>query len=550
MNIDEEISRLTPRKTELLNALIADRHRVTDPVSDAERILCEEWAAAFGHHVTPLDDFFALGGDSILSLRLASRVHARGWMLRGPQIFAHPTIRALAGELRPVTVAAPAPTALAGLFDVPLTPMQQGMLYQVQTAGRTDVYISQFICSFSASLDLARLRMAWQRLSGCRAALRASVDFDDDGQPVMHIVPDAGGDIDALDWKDWPAGQVAAAVQTLADAERIRGFDLSSPPLMRLALIQQADGSWSCIWTHHHLLLDGWSQLVLLDDLFAMYADPTLELPDDSAALRAFVAAQPNRLSPEAAQYWQTEFTGSTRCSFAPSGLQNATVDCAAGRIPADVLESLEDLARQASTTLAAALEIVWGLVVASIFGRDEAVFGLVNAVRPAALAGVERLAWMCINTTPVRILLGDAAARDTVFARRAAGRRSLQERMGDPLPEVLKACPGAGFGTVLVIENFHRGVEGSAHQYNDALVPKDVRFDVREHYPVICVIAGPQRQLTVDIKVDRHWNVPCDATQLLELWQTAAQLLASDGSVFPGEIAALLRGVWVRGNG
>jgi aryl carrier-like protein len=543
MSVDDKIAALSPQRAALLRELLAEREAALQPGSDLERLLCAQWGEVFARPVGPMDDFFQLGGDSIVALRLAARLHAYGWALRGSQLFAHPTIRQLAPQLRPVVqVMAP---ASATAFDVPLTPMQQGILFQVQTSSRPEVYLSQFQCEFPAGLDLPRFRQAWQRLTQARSALRACVYFDDDGRPAMRVAADVVAHIDVHDWCDWPLDTVAPALSALAQAERGRAFDLEAAPLSRVVLVRQPGGSWACLWTHHHLLLDGWSQLVLLETLFRLYADPLLTLPDDGVAVRAFAASQPSRLDEAAVQYWQSRFEGSMRSSFGPDQPGDAPVEVACGELPSAQAIGLARLARDHGVSLASALELAWGLVVAAALGRDDIGFGLVAATRPASVPGVEHLAWMCINTVPVRWRFDANLTARQALAGQASQALQRMERQADPLPEVLRRWPGAGFGSVLVIENFHAGVADSIAKLAADLPPSHVRFSVREHHPVVCVVSGNEGDgLELEIKVDRAWRVPLAAqTWLAALREACARCAAAPDQPL-AELLVALRGV------
>src|SRR4029078_1846717 len=68
-----------------------------------------------------------------------------------------------------------------------------------------------------------------------------------------------------------PAGEQERRLAELVQSDRERGFDLSAPPLMRWTLIRTAKGEVRFLWTHHHLLLDGWSYGLVMEDFLASY---------------------------------------------------------------------------------------------------------------------------------------------------------------------------------------------------------------------------------------------------------------------------------------
>ena len=529
--VEDRITRLSLQKRALLDAMLSDRRAALLPADDAERILCAIWSDALGQEVGPLDDFFRLGGDSIVALQLAARSHARGLAVRAAQIFAFPTIRRLAPHVERVVAdnsAALPPDGAPQARDIALTPMQLGMLYQVESATQPDICLSQFVCRFPPELDVARMRLAWESLAHRHAALRATVTYGEDGRPFMRIAARMAFRIDVHDWSAWTPAEAARAFDTYAAAELSRGFGVSGDPLMRLAFMRMPDGRCGCVWTHHHLLLDGWSQLVLLRDVFALYrADGHAPVQaDDSAAVAAFAVAQPASLAPEAQEYWKRSFAGAMACSFPRAEPHSSAIDIASAALGPGISAGLAAAAARAGVSVAVALEVVWAMVLANLFRRPEPVFGLVVSVRPSHLPGIERLAWLCVNTVPVRLPLRPGQHFGAVLAERGEARPGLQERLMDPLPEILKACPQAGFGSVLVLENFHRGVADVAHALDPVLAPSDVRFRVREHHPLVCVVSGHPRDLHAEIKIDRHWYVPHSAEALMAQFKLAAARL------------------------
>src|SRR5690606_7688445 len=89
---------------------------------------------------------------------------------------------------------------------------------------------------------------------------------------VVHARVDAG--VRVLDRR--PAPATAAELEALARDERERPFDLERPPLQRLVLVRQSDARCQLIWTHHHVLMDGWSSALWVEELFRAYSGQPL----------------------------------------------------------------------------------------------------------------------------------------------------------------------------------------------------------------------------------------------------------------------------------
>jgi hypothetical protein len=148
-----------------------------------------------------------------------------------------------------------------------LAPLQEGMLVHALHEGVAGVYTQQLVIEIAGEMDESRLRSAWQAVMRRHAILR--VAFAWDGLPAPRQVVAASLDIDwtTSDWSGRPAAEREAAWTAWLEADRRRGFDLSRAPLWRVAWCRFGAATGRLVFTHHHLLLDGWSLPLLLRDL-------------------------------------------------------------------------------------------------------------------------------------------------------------------------------------------------------------------------------------------------------------------------------------------
>src|SRR5258708_4394257 len=146
----------------------------------------------------------------------------------------------------------------------PLSPMQQGMLFQSLLAPGSGVYIEQLLCDLDEVVDEAALRQAWVTVIGRHPVLRTNFRWADRDEPQQEV--HAGVE---LPWQllDWSA--IAEAEQEVRLAELLRtdrglGFDMARAPLLRLTLLRCGQAKSRLIWTFHHALLDGRSWTSIL----------------------------------------------------------------------------------------------------------------------------------------------------------------------------------------------------------------------------------------------------------------------------------------------
>jgi amino acid adenylation domain-containing protein/non-ribosomal peptide synthase protein (TIGR01720 family) len=214
------------------------------PRTEAESVLAAIWAELLGvERVGVTDDFFELGGDSILSIQVASRARQAGLAVSPREVFEHTTIAALAGTVGAMPAQTPVDQApVTG--PVPLTPIQRWFLRD--TGSRPGHFNQSVVMDLGEPLDVDALRRALAGLLARHDALRLRFDRDADGWH-QHNAP-----VEPVD-----------VLCTGADP----GFDLARGPLFRAELLDA--GRLRLV--AHHLVVDGVSWRILIEDLETAY---------------------------------------------------------------------------------------------------------------------------------------------------------------------------------------------------------------------------------------------------------------------------------------
>ncbi|HEV7516277.1 MAG TPA: amino acid adenylation domain-containing protein, partial [Thermoanaerobaculia bacterium] len=171
-------------------------------------------------------------------------------------------------------VSATAATRAMGRIEdlYPLSPVQQGMLFHTLQDPGSGVYVEQLGLTLDVDLDVALFVRAWQELADRHAILRTAFFWDGLEEPLQVVFSGLELDWRLEDWRSLAAAEQRAELAALLAADRRRGFEPSAAPLMRLALVRLGEERYRVLWSHHHLLLDGWSTPILLRDLFASYS--------------------------------------------------------------------------------------------------------------------------------------------------------------------------------------------------------------------------------------------------------------------------------------
>ncbi len=487
------------------------------PRTEAEMRLAQIWEQTL--HVAPVgihDNFFELGGDSILSLQIIAAAREAGLHFTVQHIFEYQTVAALAAALSPSPAHPLTPSPTPPLSDIaltpeegeldniearyPLSPMQQGMLFHTLYAPESGMYFEQLGFTLNGELDDAAFERAWQRLVAQHPALRTVFVWEQRDTPLQVVRRHA-----PLPWTvyDWRALSPAVQQRRLAEwlkADQARSFDLHQAPLMRVTLFRLAETTWRCVWSFHHLLLDGWSLTLALKDVFAFYeaerrgAAVSITPPRPYRDYIAWLGAQDMA---EAEHFWRESLRGFT----APTPLyvgRITDIEPAADdyteqrlRLSADTTTALHTFARQQHVTLNTVLQGAWAVLLSRYSGETDVLFGATVAGRPAALEGVEAMIGLFINTLPVRVSVSDASVLgpwlQTLQTQQAAARRYEYA----PLVEIQRwseVPQGRSlFDTLLVFENYPG--EADVQPADPRLTLGDMVTLEKTNYPLTVIV-------------------------------------------------------------
>ncbi|MDR8369536.1 non-ribosomal peptide synthetase [Pseudomonas lactis] len=263
-------------------------------------IWCEQLQLA---HVAGDDHFFLLGGNSITATQVVARLReSLGLELNLRLLFEAPTLAAFAAAVAHLQqdggVAQGAIHALSRQEDLPQSLAQNRLWITWQLDPHSSAYTIPGALHLRGELDENALRHSFQQLIQRHEALRTRF-FERDGQAFQRVEAAADFELPIIDLSDLPHAEREARAQQVREEQARNPFDLEKGPLLRVTLVRLDDEEHQLLVTLHHIIADGWSLNILIDEFSRLYA--------------AAAQGQPLELPPLAVQYadygsWQRQW--------------------------------------------------------------------------------------------------------------------------------------------------------------------------------------------------------------------------------------------------
>ena len=404
-----------------------------------------------------------------------------------------------------------------GIEDIyELTPLQQGMLFHALYDPAASMYFEQESYPLHGAIDIPALTRAWQYVARRHPVLRSSFHWEGLAKPVQVVHRDVQLPVDVQDWRDYPPGEQERRLDAYLESDRDRGFDLSTAPLMRVGLIERAPEVTQLTLSFNHMLLDGWSDRLVTDEVWACYEAfcegkaPRLPKVRPYADYIAWIQRQDLT---KAERFWRRElegFVAPTRFSIDRADRTGAAAAFhvhpgdRSTRLSKQTTAALQRLARENRLTLNTLVQGAWAILASRYSGDTDVVFGVVVSGRPATLSGVETMVGMFLNTLPLRVQVTPEASILPWLAALQTRQTELREYEYSPMVSVQRWSEiphgAALFDSIVIFENFP--VSHSVADQDDDL-EEEFRCFQKTNYPLNLMVI-PGRRLYLKILYDR----------------------------------------------
>jgi len=431
----------------------------------------------------------------------------------------------------------------------PLSPMQQGMLFHSLLAPESGMYFEQTQWTLRGSLEIGAFKEAWERAMRRHPSLRTAFLWEGVDEPLQVVFKQVDLSFRVEDWRRFSAQEIDDRMEEYVRNDRERGFTLSEPPLLRLALLRTGEEEYQFVLSFQHLLLDGWSLPVLVGEILSLYeglrTGVDVRLPP-ARPYKEYISWLRAQDMAEAERYWKNLLDGvSAPTPFLTGNGQQKETHQKDYRILKDLLSAetsaaLRSLARE-QVTLNTIIQGAWSLLLGCYAGVDDVLFGATVSGRPPDLPGAETIVGLCINTLPVRVQLPSAVP--IVSWLREIQARQGESRLFEYVPlidihgwsEIPHSAPM--FESILVFENYPRE---SIPKKDEAHIRIEQRNAfARTNYPVT-VVVSPGDVIGLELAYDGRSIDGRLAEGLVRHFRNILEQFASDPNKSVAEISLL----------
>ncbi|MEQ8224553.1 MAG: condensation domain-containing protein, partial [Candidatus Eremiobacterota bacterium] len=403
------------------------------------------------------------------------------------------------------------PSSIETIYS--LSPLQEGLLFHALASPDSDQYCTQTCWNYEGDLNINALEEAWYNIFSSHPIFRTAFVWEEGDVPFQIVYREVSLPWHIKDLSKVEREKQEEEIEEVRKKIRREGFNLSKPPLAYLHLFILGRNEYRFIWTCHHILVDGWSLPLVLQELKRRYeaiVNKETLLWESPPPFESYIRWLSKQDDEKITGYWRnilSDFSSPTPLMVNKSRL--------------DIHKSIENLrehvhylsedfsalcrkfARSCDVTLNALVQIAWASVLSLYSGNEDILYGTTVSGRPPELSGVEQMIGIFINTIPMRAKL---KLQETALYNLKEVHNIIQESNDFCHVSLSKLQPFASvpsgeslFYSLYVFENYPYAEDGSERKSVKMTILKGYE---KTNYPLTLIIA-PGKELLVRFSYD-----------------------------------------------
>ncbi|MBA4538759.1 amino acid adenylation domain-containing protein, partial [Bacillus aquiflavi] len=297
----------------------------------------------------------------------------------------------------------------------PLANMQKGMLFHALENKKSKAYFEQTVMDIKGYIDEEVLENSFNKIMQRYEILRASFEYETVEEPRHVIIEDRKIIFRFFDIREKDTTEKDIFIKKYREQDKEKGFNLSIDTLIRVCLVRTDEDLYKLIWSHHHILMDGWCLGIILGELFTIYgkriSGEKYELPE-TKPYSDYIKWLKEQDTEEGRTYWKHYLSGYEEKAEIPK-LNSAKSNKEYVRkekvieFSSELTNEITKLANRNNVTFNTVFQSIWGTILARYNNTEEVVFGTIVSGREAPVDGIEKMIGLFINALPIRIIIG-----------------------------------------------------------------------------------------------------------------------------------------------
>ncbi|MES2734399.1 MAG: condensation domain-containing protein [Bacteroidota bacterium] len=293
-----------------------------------------------------------------------------------------------------------------------LSPLQKGIYFHALYDHASLAYFEQMAYHFTGDLNIELIKSSLEELFNRHDILRTVFNHEKIDVPLQIVLKKVDLNFHFEDLRSLGKPEdIHAYVNAFKEKDKKSTFHLSKDVLVRVALFQTEDEAFEFIWTHHHIIIDGWCSEILIAEFFEIYSSYLENRPYQLPKVvpyRVYIQWLQKQDEKASHHYWKQYLANYSNPAFLPkakTGSQEAYQrETHFFKLSREHTKALELLAKESQVTLNTIFQVIWGVLLSKYNNQRDVVFGMVVSGRPSEIEGVESMLGLFINTIPVRI--------------------------------------------------------------------------------------------------------------------------------------------------
>lgn len=344
--------------------------------------------------------------------------------------------------------------------------VQEGMLYHYIYEENTNIYLQQVSMLLKGKFDIKLFNKAWNIVVDNNEILRTIIRWEGIKEPVQVILKKHESHIEYHDISNNEKKATHELLEGIKKSQWEKGIDITNETV-RINVCKIYDNSYEVIFTYHHIILDGWSSGIIINELLQVYNDIYFEKYSYRISIkpkyRQFIEYTKKINESECEKYWKMyfqDFEAKTKIpQFKDTNRNKLQINSISEILGNKLNKVISKFAKLHGITEATLYYVAWGILLQIYSNSEDVVFGATVSGRAAKINGIENMVGLFINTLPLRIKNKDEETALDLLKRINKSFIESQEFVTTPLVKIKKQTNFKSeetfFDSIVVIENY-----------------------------------------------------------------------------------------------